>query len=855
MKPHGHLAARSASRRLAKGLSALALSVSVVAIALAAPREVALSELVPQLGDHTMLSWREGPPYLTHALPADAPNAAYSSDRRFLRLSTGHFAADFDTEKIAITGFVRRAAPAGEVIVVRETLAAAPLPAAQLHLEIRVGDRSYLCLGRAPLALNARGQPSTPLDFPVRLIESARFFQKFTLHDLEFRTADGQRLPADARLEVSAWPDRLALLLVVRPEESAADARIILRLRTATSAEERSETAAATWTARTEQRAALAVPIASDRLPDPDDIVVRVEPADPRGRATVRWNADELATFVRLEAPPWPMATEGNYPESKLDEWESYAVTLENRSARPRNVGLNFDHIPAKSIIGYVPMIVDARGIPSGLPVQISKNWHQTKSSAPLLYAGSWMHGRTWFNLPANSRVTFGYGTTFARWGGVPTASAAQLSLVGWGHNGFWDQFALGSFGESICFQPGRVMRRALLTDFRPLFQRGFSKDERWAWTGNVGGGDTMVRLDPQGHYVPFKRNVTRYASHGPNLAHVIYDELSTDDAIRSRTEVFLPRTDDCLRVYLRLRYDVTRRVEFSRLAFFQLGADFYNELDAPLIAFGDIGGLAMEHRPKPQTGARLLPAWEARGEQPWLSLHGETRADSAKVGQASRGLIVREWRATLGGRNAPAPFFAAVGSRSTKPHLAAEIVPPPTVTALEPGDSVDMLIELMPIPLTAERYYGPDKSFAAALATSASTWKMVEREAAGNRPVLKVDQGNAASGWPLVVPFPTSGEVAFTLQGGLGWIPLSVTGLPSADAGELFRVTPDGREPVVQGAVARAFWQTDYDAATRLWTLTYNLPATEQPTAYVVVPRATFATKAQRSAQPALVP
>lgn len=855
MTPHRPPAAQSASRRLARLLGSIALASSVGSIALAAPREVPVFETVPQLGDHTELSWREGPPYLTHALPADAKNAGYSSDRRFLRLATGHFAADFDTEKIAIPGFVRRVSPIGESALVDETLAAAPLPPAQLHLEIRVGDRSYVCTGRAPLALNARGQPSAPLEFPVRLIESGRFFQKFTLHDLEFRTAGGLRLPADARLEVSAWPDRLALLLVVRPEEALASARIILRLQTAASAEERSETVAASWTERTEQRAVLAVPMASDRLHDPDDIVVRVEPANPSGRATVQWNADELSSSVRLEAPPWPKAAEGHYPESMLDEWESYAVTVENRSARPQRVGLNFDHTPVKSIISYVPMVLDGDGRPGGLAVQISKDWHRTAASASLPYVGAWMHGRTWINLPENSRVAFHYGTTFARWGGVPTASIAQLSLVGWGHNGFWDQLALGAFGESICFQPARVMRRALLTDFRPLFQKGFSKDERWAWTGNVGGGDTMVRLDPQGRYVPFKRNVTRYASHGPNLAHVIYDEVSADDAVRSRTEVFLPRTDDCLRVYLRLHYAVMRRIEFSRLALFQLGADFYNDTDAPLIAWGDTGGLAAEHRPKPQTSDQWLPAWEARGEQPWLSLHGEARADQAQVGQASRGLIVREWHATLGGRNVLAPFFAAVGSRGTKPHLAAEIVPPPDVTALEPGDSVDMLIELMPIPLAAERYYGPDQAFAAALATGANTWRMVQREAAENRPVLRPANGNTVSGWPLAVAAGSSGEVAFALQGGLGWIPIRVTGLNSSDAGSLFRVTSTGREAVAQGDPTRGFWQSDYDAATRRWNVTYNLPAPTRPTDYVVVPRPKVATNALRSEQPALVP
>ncbi|MDP3069419.1 MAG: hypothetical protein Q8N18_03980 [Opitutaceae bacterium] len=815
----------------------IVLFVSLTSLALAEPRNIALSETLPRLGDHTALSWREGAPYVTNFRPEDAQQAAYSSDRRFLRLATGHFAADFDTEKIAITGFERRGTHVGEATLVRETLAAPPLPPAQLHLEIRVGETSFLCTGRAPLALNARGQPTTPLAFPVRLIESGRFFQKFALHDLEFRTADGQRLRADARLEVSSWPNRLVLVLVVRPEESLTAARTILRLQTDMGPEEVSEKIGSTWTARTEHHAALVVATGStpSQIPTPDEVTVRVEPTHPRGKATVQWNAEEAAPTIRLEAPRWPAPTEGNYPESMLDEWESYSVTVENRSARPQSIGLKFDHTPVKSIIGYVPMVLDVDGLPSGLPVQISKNWHVAKSSAPVPYMGQWMHGRTWLNLPANARVSFRYGTTFARWGGVPTASVAQLSLVGWGHNGFWDQLALGSFGESICFQPSRVMRRSLLTDFRPLFQRGFSKDEKWAWTGNVGGGDTMVRLDPAGRYVPFKRNVTRYASHGPNLAHVIYDEVSEDDAIRGRTEVFLPRTDDCLRVYLRVRYDMTRRVEFSRLALFQLGADFYNDFEAPLIASGDIAGLAVEHRPSVQAGARLLPAWEARGEQPWLSLHGEARADAARVGQASRGLIVREWHATLGGRKIPAPFFAAVGSRGAKAHLGAEIVPPPDVTALEPGDFVDMLLELLPIPLTAERYYGPDKAFAAALAADANTRKMVQREAAENRPALRVADGNAITDWPLSVSMGSAQTVPFTLQGGLGWIPIQITGLTAPDAGALFRVTPAGSEPVTQGDPTRAFWQTDYDAATRLWTVTYNLPATEQPSAYVV--------------------
>ncbi len=828
---------------LLRSLFVLFIATAGPAPAATAPRDVTISETLPQLGDHTALSWRDGAPYGTHATPIDVKSTGYSSDRRFLRLATGHFAADFDTEKIAITGFSRRSEPIGEAAVVGETLAGGPLPPAQLHLEIHLGETTYRCTGRAPLALTSRGLPTVPLEFPVRLVESGRFFQKFTLHDLEFRAPDGHRLQADARLEVSAWPDRLALLLVVRPEAALEAARISLRLETKDQPGGAKDLVATRWPKGTEQRATLNVSVrpGPKTQPTSDDIVVHVTPANPRGQAAVQWTADASAPTIRLEAPRWPSAKEGNYPESMLDELETYSVTVENRSARPQSVGLSFDHTPVKSIVGYVPMVLDAAGLPSGLPVQISKNWHQSKAAPPLLYAGAWTHGHTWLNLPANSRVAFTYGTTFARWGGVPSASLAQLSLVGWGNNGFWDQLALGAFGESVCFQPGRVMRRSLLTDYRPLYLKGFAKKERWAWTGNLGGADTMVRLDPSGRYVPYKRNVTTYASHGPNLAHVIYDEVSDDDAVHVRTEVFLPRTDDYLRVYLRVRYEVKRRVEFSRMALFQLGADFYNDVEAPLIASGNLDGLTVEHRPKVEPGARLLPVWEARGEQPWLSLHGEVRDDQAKNGQASRGLVVREWNATPGGKKIPAPFFAAVGNRGPRVRLAAEIVPPPGVTALEAGDSVDMLIELLPLSIAADLYYGPDRAFAAALAADANTWKMVHRSAVADRPVLRLANGAPVSGWPLEIPSPAtaSGELTFTLQGGLGWIPVRLTGLPSADAGKLFRITAAGREPVVQGDPTRAFWQSDYDAATRLWTVTYNLPSTASPVGYVVVPRA----------------
>ncbi len=41
------------------------------------------------------------------------------------------------------------------------------------------------------------------------------------------------------------------------------------------------------------------------------------------------------------------------------------------------------------------------------------------------------------------------FDLTYGRWGGVPAASHAQLSLIGWGWNQLWEEAAIGSWGVS----------------------------------------------------------------------------------------------------------------------------------------------------------------------------------------------------------------------------------------------------------------------------------------------------------------------------------------------------------------------------------------------------------------------
>ena len=64
-------------------------------------------------------------------------------------------------------------------------------------------------------------------------------------------------------------------------------------------------------------------------------------------------------------------------------------------------------------------------------------------------------------------------------------------------------------------------------------------------------------------------------------------------------------------------------------------------------------------------------------------------------------------------------------------------------------------------------------------------------------------------------------------LRGGVGYVPVTFTGLTSPDG---YTVFVDDRR-VDQSVHGNDFWQTDYDAARQRWQQTYNIPlATGRP-------------------------
>jgi len=389
-----------------------------------------------------------------------------------------------------------------------------------------------------------------------------------------------------------------------------------------------------------------------------------------------------------------------------------------------------------------------------------------------------------------------------------------------------WDQAAIGSWGESICYDPDVNLNRSMVDDIRPLMVRAMgTKDGRWSWTNNVGGGDFLVLVDRDGKRQPLVRMRTAFLSHGPNLTRVVYAGCTPGGEIEARIEVSTPRTDDINRAYHRILYNVRKPVDFSRLAFYQIGADNYNDHRFAKLAFGNRDGLVEEW--DVQAGGRRYhrSAVPLTGRAPWVSLHAVVNGDPKGGAWAARGLLVRHWQARLGGRVVPVPLLSSYGTENGPPSANAELAPPRGLTRLAPGDFVEADLELVILPVAASDYYGPDEELRAALSGGADTWRMVHREARGNDLAVVARDGVLERRTPVVVRSRNGSTAAVQVQGGLGYVPVTFSGLKSPTGYELRLVAAGGEEIVDQSVHGEDWYQCTYDDDTTSYALTYTLP------------------------------
>ena len=113
------------------------------------------------------------------------------------------------------------------------------------------------------------------------------------------------------------------------------------------------------------------------------------------------------------------------------------------------------------------------------------------------------------------------------------------------------------------------------------------------------------------------------------------------------------------------------------------------------------------------------------------------------------------------------------------------------------------------------------------ALQKNANSWRMVHREAAGNDRRLEMKTGTLERSFPDLRITVENDLASFNLSGGIGYVPITFTGLTSARG---YTLTVNG-QALDQSVHGNDFWQSDYDPASGQWSRTYNLPGSATAT------------------------
>ena len=526
--------------------------------------------------------------------------------------------------------------------------------------------------------------------------------------------------------------------------------------------------------------------------------------------------------------------------ESNRKRYERVAVNISNPADEELRVPVVFakDASASVSITGMSPMIRDAETLePTGEQVQISKNWHtfsgnesdfnyMSADNPNQLYEGPWYHG--YANLPAAAGDTaYEYTCAYGNWGETYAASHGQLCLIGWGGDMLWDQSALGSWGESVTYDPDIGLNRSMIDDVRPfLVTAPQGNNNQFDWTGNVGGGDFLNYLDMEesAESRVIDQKVTYYTQ-APNLTQVSYRGVTDNGKIGVEIGINLGRTDDIVRNYYTVKYTFLEDVEFGRLSLFKIAADGYADNYYTKYAYGDADGITEENLSMSGQDGYRTETKDAAGDDFWFILYNSSSADE----NGDVMFVVRDYKAKIGETEYTKPGYRFYGTNNGVSQASCEVtVPAAAGTKIPAGSTVEMLIEYDIIPGDADTYYG-QSDYLTQTKELMGTASAAYQQVVGGAVTATAAVGEVTSFYPVRVQC-AEGETAaeITLTGGLGYVPLVFEGL-SSYKGYKLQVKENGAwQDVDQSVLGNDFWQAYRDPSTDKYQLAYNVPNTE---------------------------
>lgn len=544
--------------------------------------------------------------------------------------------------------------------------------------------------------------------------------------------------------------------------------------------------------------------------------------------------------------------------EELRNTYDELKFTIKNDSDKTIKIPIQFIKKDPLSVTGMAPFLRDPNtGEPIGVQVQLTKNWHtysttgfeavgagRPYSDPARFWEGRWFHGYTLIEVPAGQSVTYDYTCTYAQWGGVYAASHAQLCLVGWGGNQQWETSALGSFGEAFCYDAQEAWVSSFLADICPTAITSRLDNKKYTWSVNIGAADFLIYTKPDiPDKVKFSQMKTRFKKQGPNLTEVLYTGITEDGSIKIELSASLPRTDDGTKAYHSFKYTFLKDTNFSRMVFYQFGADLYNVGIYDKMAVGNDDGMtSFEINGTKYSGEFALPKstenkyvgsdtmqrLEIGGKGMWFSFLGGQPRPTEQGAGANKVLALHSYNATINGKTYDKPAFNIRTTNTIFQGALIELCPPADVgNTIKAGSVVSGVVEFINLPANKADYYGPSEVLKNYPDADFSTWKLSHFYATQTKTSVTASIGKVLQTAPIEIQADIKNNTAcdFTVTGGVGYVPITIKGLPIYAGWQLQIKKGDSWENVDQSIHGNDYWQSWYDSELGSFELTYNVP------------------------------
>lgn len=502
-----------------------------------------------------------------------------------------------------------------------------------------------------------------------------------------------------------------------------------------------------------------------------------------------------------------------------------FTVQIDNASCESIYIPVMFFMRQPANPTGLVPMIWvrddTDEYVPSGIPVQTSKNWHYREM-------GNYL--RAYALIPSKPGIcTIEFRVYYGFYGPLCSASHANLSLVGYGNHdtvGRWEQLAIGCFGETYCLDIEMCLTSQTVTDVRALL---VCDKNKWGWTNAGWGGDWLCANDDKGRKLLLGGVKVGYISQGPCLTEVRYTGYyGSNSQVHFDATVYTARSNDYARTIQKIRYDFNSTVSFKDepnshgSCFFRVGGGAgWEGWYCNKVALGNGDGL-LEDVEVPITltaGEFFVSRRKMTGPGPWWIAFPESnfKSDQQGMGIAWKCLIIRSFKSEINGVVRLAPkvtLYARQSHGDGTFYVDALITTNGNIFELNEGDNISIDTEWITLPYNAESYYGDNETFKQHLQENPKSWKTAFREATGNNLIVNVEGGSVISTYPLVIR-TTERVIKLEISGGVGAVPVRFSGLSS----KKYQLTDDCQpERSVQ-------WnETSFCPENQTYSMTYNL-------------------------------